>query len=74
LARILSALLLSACSLAAFAADKAEAPVEKADPIVIVGFLVLFFGGCAGYLGWLLYTKNKAAKDAPVAEAKTDAT
>jgi hypothetical protein len=74
LARILSALLLSACSLAAFAAEKADAPVEKADPIVIVAFLVLFFGGCAGYVGWLLYSKSKAAKDAPVAEAKTDAT
>ena len=35
-----------------------DAPVEKADPIVVVGFLVLFIGACLGYVGWLMYTQK----------------
>ena len=63
MARILPALLLSGYSLAALAQEKAkDAPVEKADPIVIVAFLVLFIGSCVGYVGWLVYTKGKQAK------------
>jgi hypothetical protein len=40
-----------------------EAPVEKADPIVVVGFLVLFIGACVGHVGWLMYTKKGAQKE-----------
>jgi hypothetical protein len=71
-ARFLSTLLLFIYSVAAFAADKADAPVEKADPMVVVGFLVLFFGSCAGYVAYLLYTKRKEAKGSP--EGKVDPT
>ena len=73
MARILSALPLFLYSVAAVAADAAkEAPVEKADPLVIVGFLVLFVGGCAGYVAYLWYTKGKEAKG-DAAASKADA-
>jgi hypothetical protein len=49
-------------SLPAFAAD--EAPVEKASPVVVIGFLVLLVGACVGYGIYLVWAqKQKAQKD-----------
>lgn len=42
--------------LPAFAAE--EAPVEKASPVVVITFLVLLVGACAGY-GVYLAMANK---------------
>lgn len=65
MARLLSrfpALFLLLQWLPAFAAE--EAPVEKASPIVVIGFLVLFLGACAGYGVYLLMSqKGKPEKD-----------
>ena len=61
--RLLSIPLLLLASFCAFAQSAAEAPVEKANPLVVVGFLVIFVGGCAGYFVYLIWSKNKEAKD-----------
>jgi hypothetical protein len=54
-------------AVSAFAQAKvAEPPVEKADMFTVVLFLVLFFGGCAGYVVYLVWTHRKEPK-APVA-------
>ena len=58
----LSPLFLLLMWLPAYAAE--EAPVEKASPIVVIGFLVLLFGACAGYGVYLLMAnKGKDGKD-----------
>ena len=61
--RLLSILLPLFASFSAFAQKAADAPVEKANPLVVVAFLVLFIGGCAGYFIFLMWSKNKEAKD-----------
>ena len=61
--RLLSILLFLLASFPAFAQQAAEAPVEKANPLVVVAFLVLFIGGCAGYFIYLMWSKSKEAKD-----------
>jgi hypothetical protein len=61
--RLLSIPLFLLACLSTFAQAAAEAPVEKANPLVVVGFLVLFVGGCAGYFIYLMWAKNKEAKD-----------
>ena len=62
--RLLSILFFLLASSSAFAQAAAEAPVEKANPLVVVAFLVLFVGGCAGYFIYLIWSKNKeSAKD-----------
>ena len=35
-----------------------EAPVEKASPIVVIGFLVLLVGACVGYGVYLLMAQK----------------
>lgn len=41
-----------------------EAPIEKASPVVVIAFLVLLFGACAGYGVYLLMAqKGKPDKD-----------
>ena len=41
----------------------AEAPMERASPVAIVLFLVLFFGGIAGYVGYTWWRGRKDQKD-----------
>lgn len=58
----LSPLFLFLMWLPAYAAE--EAPVEKASPIVVIGFLVLLVGACAGYGVYLLMAqKGKGEND-----------
>ena len=64
MARFIAPLLLLLAQLPAWAIDPPkEAAVEKADPMVVVGFLVLFIGGCLGYVAYLMYTQKKEKKD-----------
>ena len=56
----LSALPVMLAGLPALALEgKADAPVEKADPMVVVAFLVLFLGGCLGYVVYLYWSRRK---------------
>jgi len=60
----LLAFLLSLSWLAAYAADAADAPVEKASPVVVIGFLVLLVGACVGYFVYAAWAnKRKPGKD-----------
>ena len=45
-------------------AQSADAPTEKASPVTVVIFLLLFFGSCAGYFVyvWWKQRKNKGGK------------
>ena len=58
-------LFLPLAGLTAYAIDAAnDAPAETANPLVVIGFLVLFVGSCAGYVGYLLWSgRRKAGKD-----------
>ncbi len=49
-------------------AETAEAPAEKASPIVVVVFLVLFVGGCAGYFLWMWWEQKKRRQQEAVTE------
>ena len=45
-------------ALSAFA--QAEAPTEKASPVTVVIFLVLFVGSCAGYFLYVWWNQRKS--------------
>ena len=49
--------------LPAFAIDAADAPAETASPMVVAGFFVLLLGGCAGYVGYLIWSAKKKRDD-----------
>ncbi len=38
----------------------ADAPTEKASPVTVVIFLVLFFGSCAGYFVYVWWKQRKS--------------
>ena len=46
-------------------AQTAEQPAEKASPLTVVIFLVLFVGSCVAYVGYVWWTnkKKKQRKD-----------
>ena len=48
--------------MSAFAQKGAEPPVEKANMATVVVFLVLFFGGCLGYVVYLWWNHRKNPK------------
>jgi len=63
--RILAALFALFFTLSAFAqASGAEPPVEKASPLTVLVFVVLFVGGCLGYLLYTWWAQGKRAKAA----------
>ena len=49
-------------------AETAEAPAEKASPIVVVVFLVLFVGGCAGYFVYMWWEQRKTRRQEAMKE------
>lgn len=53
----------------AYAAE-AEKPAEKADPLIVVVFLVLFVGGCAGYFVWMWWEQKKSREQGVVVDNK----
>ena len=60
----LGALVPSLSWLPAFAQEAAkEAPVEKADPMVVIGFLLFLVGSCAGYVAYMYWSRRKSGKD-----------
>jgi len=63
--RILAALFAFFFTFSAFAqAAAAEPPVEKASPLTVAIFVVLFVGGCVGYLLYTWWAQGKRAKAA----------
>ena len=55
--------LASLLPLLAHAAEAAkDAPADKADPIVVIGFLVLLLGSCAAYAAYLWKSKKGEQK------------
>ena len=56
--------------IAASAYADAEVPAEKASPIVVVVFLVLFVGGCAGYFVWMWWEQKKSRQQEAVKEQR----
>ena len=51
--RLLCSFLLALASCSAYAQNSgAEAPVEHASVLTVVIFVVLFVGGCVGYIGY----------------------
>ena len=63
--RILAVLFSFLFTLSAFAqASAAEPPVEKASPVTVLVFVVLFVGGCLGYLLYTWWAQGKRAKAA----------
>jgi hypothetical protein len=61
--RILAALFALFFTLHAFAqASGAEPPVEKASPLTVGIFVLLFIGGCVGYLLYTWWAQGKRAK------------
>lgn len=57
--RYLFSLLLPLFSFAALAQSAAEAPVEKASPLVVVLFGIVFVASCVGVLGWMWWNNKK---------------
>jgi flagellar basal body-associated protein FliL len=43
----------------AYAQAAAEAPVDKASPVTVIIFLLLFVGSCAGYFVYLWWSQKK---------------
>ncbi len=57
--------LISLVSCLAYAEERAaEAPAATADPIVVILFGVVFFGGIA-YFGWLVWRNERRRKSDP---------
>ena len=49
--------------LLAFAQEAAkDAPAEKADPVVVIGFLILLLASCGGYAAYLWKGKKGEQK------------
>lgn len=48
----------------------ADAPVEKASPLTVVIFLVLFLGSIAGYFAYLWWQQRRIRQDAQVKETR----
>jgi flagellar basal body-associated protein FliL len=42
----------------------AEAPTEKAGPVTVIIFLVLFVGSCVGYFAYIWWSHRKARLEA----------
>lgn len=60
MSRLLTSAFLLLAPLLAFAQEsKPEAPVEKADPLVVILFLVLFVGSGVVYGGYLWWNRKK---------------
>jgi len=60
MSRIFTSASMLLAPLLAFAQEsKPEAPVEKADPIVVILFLVLFVGSGVAYAGYLWWNRRK---------------
>ena len=45
-------------------AQTADAPTEKASPVTVVIFLLLFVGSIAGYFGYVWWTQRKVKAEA----------
>jgi hypothetical protein len=59
MSRFLSGIFLLLAILPAFAQGKPEAPAEKADPLVVLLFLVLLIGSGLAYAGYLWWQHRK---------------
>jgi hypothetical protein len=61
--RLVAAFIAFFFALSAFAqASGAEPPVEKASALTVVVFIVLFIGGCVGYLLYTWWSQGKRPK------------
>ena len=61
MSRLLSAAFCLLASLSALAQEAKEVPTEKASPLVVVLFLVIFVGSGVAYAGYLWW-QNKRDK------------
>ena len=60
MSRLFSSAFMLLAPLLAYAQEtKPEAPVEKADPLVVILFLVLFVGSGVAYGGYLWWNSKK---------------
>ena len=48
--------------IAASAYAQAEPPTEKASPVTVIIFLLLFVGSCAGYFAYIWWNQRKKRK------------
>jgi hypothetical protein len=61
--RLLPGALALLASLAAYAQSAPEPPVERASPIAIIVFVILFFGSGVAYAAYLWWTHKKDGKE-----------
>jgi flagellar basal body-associated protein FliL len=59
MAKILYGLFPLLIAFSAYAQAAEEAPTEKADPITVIVFLVLFVGSIAGYFAYIWWNQRK---------------
>ena len=64
MSRLLPAAITLLASLPALAQEAKEAPMEKADPLFVLLFLVLFVGSGVAYAGYLWWRNRKDKEQA----------